>query len=51
MFHAAGLNVINAKARKRDVLDKSRKALRDMIAKVVVKEKGETHKAWRNLFF
>ena len=44
MFHAVGLNVIDAKESKSDVLDTSRKALGDMIAKVVVKEKGETHK-------
>ena len=39
MFHAVGLNVIDAKERKRDILDTSRKALGDMIAKVVVEEK------------
>jgi hypothetical protein len=42
MFHPAGVNVIDAKERKRDVLDTSRKALRDMIAKVVDKENGKT---------
>ena len=32
MFHAVGLNVIDARERKRDVLDASTRALRDMIA-------------------
>jgi|SRR6267142_2855756 len=31
MFHAAGLNVMDAREMKRDVLDTSRRALRDMI--------------------
>jgi hypothetical protein len=38
MFHAAGLNVMDAREMKRDVLDTSRRALRDMIYEVVVKE-------------
>jgi len=41
MFHAVGLNVIDANERESDVLDTSRKALGDMIANVVVKDKGE----------
>lgn len=32
MFHAVGLNVIDPRERKRDVLDVSTRALRDMIA-------------------
>jgi len=36
MFHAVGLNVIDPRERKNDVLDTSRKALGDMIANVVV---------------
>ena len=32
MFHAVGLNVIDARERKRDVLDVSTRALKDMIA-------------------
>ena len=32
MLHAAGLNVMNPSERKRDILDVSTKALRDMIA-------------------
>jgi hypothetical protein len=40
MFHAKGLNVIDAKERKSDVLDTSRKVLGDMIAKVVVKDRA-----------
>ena len=32
MFHAVGLNVIDPRERKRDVLDASTRALRDMIA-------------------
>ena len=39
MFHAVGLNVIDPKERKSDVLDTSRKALSDMIAEVVVEER------------
>ena len=31
MFHAVGLNVIEARERKRDDLDTSTRALRDMI--------------------
>ena len=51
MFHAVGLNVIDANERKSDVLDTSRKALGDMIAKVVVesRRKERNHKAWRIL--
>jgi hypothetical protein len=32
MFHAVGLNVIDARERKRDVLDASTRAPKDMIA-------------------
>ncbi|KAN0120684.1 hypothetical protein V8E52_003953 [Russula decolorans] len=32
IFHAEGLNVIDSRERKRDVLDASTRALRDMIA-------------------
>ena len=39
MFHAVGLNVIDPMERKSDVLDTSRKALRDMFAEVVVEER------------
>jgi hypothetical protein len=32
IFHAVGLNVIDPRERKRDILDESMRALRDMIA-------------------
>jgi len=41
MFHAVGLNVMDPRENKSDVLEASRRrrALRDMIAKVVVEER------------
>lgn len=38
MFHAVGLNVIDPRERKREVLDVSTRALKDMIAIYVVVE-------------
>ena len=39
MFHAVGLNVMDPREHKSDVLEASRTAFRDMIAKVVVEER------------
>jgi hypothetical protein len=39
MFHAVGLNVMDPRENKSDVLEASRRALRDMIAKVVAGER------------
>jgi hypothetical protein len=42
MFHAVGLKVIDARERKRDVLEASTRALRDMIAVVVGDNRATT---------
>jgi hypothetical protein len=47
MFHAVGLNVMDPRENKSDVLEASRRALRDMIAKVVVEERPA--KTWRGI--
>jgi hypothetical protein len=47
MFHAVGLNVMDARESKRDIVEVSRRALRDMIAKVVVEERPA--KTWRGI--
>ena len=46
MFHAVGLNVMDARESKEDILEASRRALRDMIAKVVVEERDQQDVAW-----
>ena len=51
MFHAVGLNVIDARERKSDVLDESMREVRDMIATSWLRTTEPSHTHWQGRNF